>query len=457
MSTMAGAIPLAPVASEAVGEIPRRIKYSWGAGALGVAILMNSIGGLILFYMVSVLKISPALAGSLIFISKLLGIVTDPIVGTWSDRFKTTRSRRRPFLLFGSVLCAGSYAMIFTTPLFGSEALRAGYIFVALLIYTCGYALYNVPYMSMPAEMTDNYHERSSIHGVRMMFVAIAGLLAGVASPLILEAIGRTTWTAYAVVGIGGGAIILIATSIAWLGTKDARFTRAPVQRPKIMAEVGHVFADKNFIRLLAVKACQLIGIAAGQAAGIFFLLNVLQRDLTVMATVAIIATVVQLIAAPLLVKLSKRIGKSQTYIFAAICYVSVVASWYFASPTEPVWAYYLRMAIIAIGGCGNIIMAMSMLTDIISFDAKNSGIRREGVYTAFYSFTEKFTFAFGPLIVGIALSAAGFNKDLPPEAMQTEAIRQALLIGMCYIPTVLGLIAIVLLAGYKLKEEDLK
>jgi glycoside/pentoside/hexuronide:cation symporter, GPH family len=457
MTIAAATIPIAPIQSEAADEIPARIRYSWGAGALGIAILMNSIGGLILFYMVSVLKISPALAGSLIFISKLLGIVTDPLVGTWSDRFKTNGSRRRPFLLFGSVICAGSYAMIFTTPMFDSEGLRASYVFLALVIYTCGYALYNVPFMSMPAEMTDSYHERSAIHSVRMMFVAVAGLVVGTLSPLVLEALGRTSWSSYAVVGISGGVIILLATLTAWVGTRDARFTTAQVERPKVLSEIGHVFKNKHFIRLLLVKASQLIGIASTAAASMFFLLNVLQRDLTVMAPVAIIATVVQLIASPALVKLSKRIGKSQTYIFAGACYLVVVASWYFASPEEPLWVYFLRMAIIAIGGCGNIIMAMSMLTDIISYDAKKSGVRREGVFTAFYSFTEKFTFAFGPLIVGIALSAAGFDKNLPPEAMRTPEIHQALLLGMCYIPTIMGLIAIVLLAGYKLKEEDLK
>lgn len=84
------------------------------------------------------------------------------------------------------------------------------------------------------------------------------------------------------------------------------------------------------------------------------------------------------------------------------------------------------------------------------------AGARREGVYTSFYSFVEKFTFAFGPLIVGVAMSVAGFNEELPPEALQTPQIRQALLLGMSYIPVSMGLLSIVLLSGYKLKEEDL-
>jgi GPH family glycoside/pentoside/hexuronide:cation symporter len=244
---------------------------------------------------------------------------------------------------------------------------------------------------------------------------------------------------------------------VIWGGTRNVRFTKAPVVRPNMWSEIGHVFANKHFIRLLLVKAFQLIGVAATQAAQIFFLLNVLQRDLLVQVPAAIASTVVQLVAAPLVVKLSCRIGKSQTYIFGAVCYLIAVTTWLLASPGEPAWAYVVRISIIGFGAACNVIMAMSMLTDIISFDAKQTGVRREGVFTAFYSFTEKFTFAFGPLIVGIALSAAGFDKNLPPEVMQTPQIRQALLLGVCYIPVILGLISVWLLAGYKLKEEDLK
>lgn len=441
---------------EASGTVPRRIQYSWGAGALGVAILMNSIGGLILFYAVSVLRISPALAGTMIFASKLLGIFTDPLVGAWSDRLRTAGSRRRPFLLYGAVICAGAYTMIFTTPQFAAEAARAGYVFVALVIYTCGYALFNVPYMSMPAEMTEDYHERSAIHGVRMLYVAVAGLAVGTVFPLVLEALGRTSWTAYATIGGVGGCLILATMLTAWAGTREARFTRAMPERPRMLAEIGQVFANRHFLRLLGVKAAQLIGVASAQAASMFFLLNVLQRDLTILAPTAVVGVGVQLIAAPLLVRLSRRIGKSQTYMFGGAVYLIAVLSWAFASPAEPAALYVLRMALISVGACANIIMAMSMLTDIISFDAARTGVRREGVYTAFYSFVEKLTFAAGPLVVGIALSAAGFDKNLPPEVMKTPEIRQALLLGVCYLPGLMGLLAIVLLGGYKLREKDL-
>ena len=100
--------------------------------------------------------------------------------------------------------------------------------------------------------------------------------------------------------------------------------------------------------------------------------------------------------------------------------------------------------------------MAMSMLTDAIEYDARRTGIRREEVYTAVHSFVEKFTFAMGPLIIGFAMQFAGFDRDLPDEALQTPEVGKALLLGMSYIPTAMGLLAMFILTRYRLTNEQL-
>ncbi|MCG8442438.1 MAG: MFS transporter, partial [Caulobacterales bacterium] len=86
MTTIDAAAPAAPAADS---QIPRAIKLSWGTGALGVALLMNGVSFLILFYMVSVLGVEPALAGAIIFITKIFDVISDPVVGGWSDRVRT--------------------------------------------------------------------------------------------------------------------------------------------------------------------------------------------------------------------------------------------------------------------------------------------------------------------------------------------------------------------------------
>ena len=97
------------------------------------------------------------------------------------------------------------------------------------------------------------------------------------------------------------------------------------------------------------------------------------------------------------------------------------------------------------------------MLTDIINHSATFTGVRREGVYTSFYSFVEKATFAFGPLIVGAAMSIAGFDESVAESAMNTPAVRQSLLLGVSYIPIAMNLLCIYLLLGYRLTQGELQ
>jgi GPH family glycoside/pentoside/hexuronide:cation symporter len=443
--------------TEEILAVPAKIKLAWGTGALGVAVLINGISMLVLFYMVGVLKIEPALAGAVIFTSKILDVLSDPVVGYWSDRIRSPIGRRRPFLVWGAVISAASLALVFTTPIFENELITAGYVFAALLIYTIGYTTFNVPYMAMPAEMTDSYHERSSIHSYRVVFVMIGSFIAGGLGNFFLEEMGRDEASSYAVLGLLGAAIIFLSMFITFLGTKEARFTRAGESFPDIRADLSAVMHNHHFLRLLTVKACQLLAFASTGAVMIFYITNSLQLDLKIMALFYVGVTVMSVVSTPVLVKISKRIGKRSTYIFAGISYVIYCLSWILAEPGEPIPYIIIRAMFVGLAAAGNILIAMSMLTDTIEYDATVTGNRREGTYTALYSFVEKITHAFGPLIIGVALSVAGFDKNLPSDEMQSPAVQQALLFGVAYLPAVLAILALMVLAGFKLDEAALK
>jgi len=436
--------------------IPVATKLLWGAGAGGVAFMLNVVAIWALIYMTIVLKMDPLLAGIVLFIPKLFDAVTDPLIGTISDRLKTNKSRRRPFLLAGAILSPLSFLMIFTTPIFDAEWMTAAYIFTALMIYSLAMTIFNIPYLAMPAEMTDDYHERTSIHSYRVIFYRVAGIV-GLAVPLLIEYIGRDSWYAFALLGVLGAVFIFLTMITAWGGTKDAKFTQAQPNPPNMFAEMAHVFSNGHFIRLILVKLCQLLGVASTIAAFPFFVRFVLARDYSFLTLYGGVSAIVGILSVPIFIMLSKKIGKSWTYIVSALFYVAAVLSWVFVSPDDSTFVICLRAIPIGIAGSGNVILAMSMLTDIINYDSKFSGVRREGVFTSFYTFTEKLTFAFGPLIVGAALKVAGFNADLPLEDLQTPEVRQALLLGLAYVPAVFGLISIFLLMGYKLKQEDLE
>jgi Na+/melibiose symporter-like transporter len=76
-------------------------------------------------------------------------------------------------------------------------------------------------------------------------------------------------------------------------------------------------------------------------------------------------------------------------------------------------------------------------------------------MYSALYSFVEKLAASIGPLILGGALSAAGFDPSNPPKVAD-ENVRQAVLLGVAYVPAAMAVVAVAILSFYKLDEKSL-
>ena len=387
-------------------------------------------------------------------------MVTDPVVGLWSDRHKSNKGRRRPFLTWGALLSATSFAVIFTTPAFDNQYVTAAYLFAALCLYAFGYTLFNIPYISMPAEMTDSYHERSSIHAYRMVFVALGSMAAGSGIKFALDYLGSTEASSWAVVGLGCAALVFVTMMIAYFSTASARFTDPAEDTgenkfEQLGAEFGAVTSNRHFLRLIGVKFAQLMGVQTMAAAMAYFFLQFLKQDFAALGWFFLIVSLSTIVFSPLLVQFSKRYGKKAAYFVAAAVNIAYALSWTFSSAEDPLWMILARGLLVGVAFSGNVIMAMSMLTDIINEDATRTGVRREGAFTALYSFVEKLTGAVGPMIVGVALSVVGFDKDLPFDVPQGGNVDTALLLAVSWLPAIFYFIAAWLLIGYKLREED--
>ncbi|MCA3255412.1 MAG: MFS transporter [Alphaproteobacteria bacterium] len=452
-----------PLANPAMldGKLPVSLKLGWATGAFGVAVLMNGISALVLFYMTTVLRFDPAVAGFIIFASKIYDAITDPFSGWLSDRSKSDKGRRRPFLFWGALVSAAAFLMVFTVPFIGPfpsmtegpGLVAAGYMLLALLIYTTGYSMFNVPYMAMPAEMTRDYHERSSIHGYRVVIAAIGGFLVQSGGGALLEVLGKD-WDAYAMLAAAGAGAILVTMLIAYAATARAPAMPQTDTKLPFREQVKGFLANRPFQLILSVKLVQLIGIAASSGGLVFLLASVLGRPLTLMGLIGAAMIAAVFISTPLLVRLSKVIGKRGAYMVSAAVTGVAALSWALATPDEPIWALMLRGFGTGIAFAGNVLFAMSMLTDAMEIDAHRTGLRREGMYSALYSFVEKLAAAIGPLILGGALSVAKF--DAGKSSIGDEGVRQAVLVGIAYVPAAMAVLAVIILFFYRLDEKQL-
>ena len=460
-----------------MATIPARLKVSWGIGALGVAILMNSGSFLVLAYLITIVKLSPALAGLIMLVTKIFDAISDPIMGAISDRAKFTSGRRRPYMFIGTFVSTIAFALLFTMPILESEILQGAYALCVLLLYTLGYTIFNVPYMAMSAEMTDDYEERTSLHGVRAMFVSIGSSIVSAGAPLLLQIMGRD-WDAYAVVGLVLAALIFSAMIACWFGTANARTIDHQPTDHSFLEQLGLLAENKHFLVIALTKLLQLLAVMSGAAVSLIFFMDYLRINLAYLTVMGISGTIVTLLAVPVLTRLAARIGKRNTYIVSAAITIFSYLSWSFLpagigdiavadgagvpglpeglNSPDVLIALLWRSALFGVVIAGNVMMAMSMLMDAIEYDGLRTGMRREGVYAACYSFVEKFSSSFGPFLVGLILQFTGYDNRVEPGSTQSIEALDGIVVGMAYVPAVFTALSILALLFYRLGKSEL-
>ena len=426
------------------------LKVAWGFGSVGTVTVLTINSLLLLFFMTSVLGIAPALAGTLLFAAKLIDAVAAPILGGISDNWTGRMGRRAPFLLAGAFVSALGVALVFNPPVSFDEMLPT-WILGCLIVIALGYTLFNVPYMAMPAEMTDLPVERTSIMSWRIIFISFGGLITGLA-PQVATALGGGR-VGYGAVGLILAAVVMVAMLSTFGAARRTRQVSSAAQVGGINRYLV-VLQNRPFMLIIAAKICQLIGLASLTASILFLMNNVLLQPESTVGFYVMASTVATLIAMPIWVRLGRHFSKRTLYVAACLLFACLSSSWLLAGANEPLVLVLLRGFLSGIFSGGLLLMGQSLLPDAIDQDCRKSGVRREGVYAGAYSFVEKASMAFGPLLIGLILQAFHFQPSLGRAVAQPPEALTGIYIGVAVVPAILYAISIIPLLYFRLDPE---
>ena len=430
-------------ASDRRRKISVRTKLLFASGSLQEAVV--TAGGLttILFYN-QILGVAPSLCGTAFLIVSIFDAVSDPLIGSLSDRFRSQWGRRHPFMLTSALPMAIAFYFLYQP----AEGLGDIGLFIwltgFLVLLRLGQTFYLIPHDALGAELTDDYAERTSIFGYNSVAQMILSM---VTTGLMYYALfpsspefenGLLNEARYFLLAAIGSVTILFSIIVCTLGTIDQIpflhdiSDRDELTFRKHMGELAILLRNRNYLAVCLSMLTIYVGLGIIGVVAHYAMIYVFEMTSEEMFWGAVAKLPGVFFAIPLLAFLSARFEK-QTIFVVATAYTGVMVSLphflkmfdLFPLNDSPffLFAFYGPLFLAYLIFPVTLIIIDSQLVDISDEHELKSGSRSEGTVFSIRSFANKATHGLGGLIAGFGLEYINFPEEadigaLPPEAL---------------------------------------
>ncbi|MEZ3160283.1 MFS transporter [Microbacterium sp. BWT-B31] len=511
MSNDARRAPDAPPTTPARGELHARTIARYAVGSIGTGGFATLPGLVLTYYLTDNLGVTALLAGVIVTAAKVWDVLIDPVIGSLTDRDLARHGTRRRLMLVGSLALPVLFALTFAVPPALGPAIGALWVLVAFVATATAFSLFQIPYIALPAELTDGYDARTRLLTWRVVVLTVAILLFGAGGPALRSLTGDPT-TGYLLMGVVAGVTIGLGMLVA---TGSAR--HAATRRPNAMADAGLAetadligeavtgiplpdpadasaeigrSADESastdphnggspqngraqagvaetfraaasalrrsqpFRALLGTFFLQALATGLMLAGAQYFATWVMEsEDAVTLLFVALIAPA--LFAAPGWGWVSSRIGKERAFAIASVVFAFAALATLGALWSPGSWLYG-AVGIAGIAYAGMQSLPMAMLPDVIAHAAAH-GQGRAGAFGGVWTAGETTGFAFGATILSIVLAATGYASSTAGQAVvQPDAAVTGIVVSFSVIPAALIAVSLVTLARYRLRRADI-
>ncbi len=441
-------------------RISRRVQVGYATGSLVTGSFGTVPGLLLLPYLTDTLGVAAGLAGLLVLLPKAWDVVVNPIVGRITDRTTSRWGARRPYLLFGGLSLSVLFAAIFAGFFTGDAG--ALWVCVAFVAAATAFAFFQVPYVAMPADMTeaaglqDEGGERTRMMTWRVAVLALAILVSGALAPEVRKAFGggegtfAGSITGHRAMGVFVAGLIVVGTLLVFFLTRDAPRGTVSQSEHSLRAQLRVAASNRPFRVLVACFVVQAAGVAAMLAGVQYFADHVLHNhDAVTLLFVCVVGPAI--LVMPMWNRIGARIGKLRGYVAASLL---ITAGTFALASAQvlPSWAVYVMVGVIGCGYAGQQLFGLAMLPDCIAYDTIRTGKRQAGVFTGLWTAGETFGLALGPYIFGQTIGAFGYVSSTTGEAAhQTSTAELGVLLGFTVVPGIVVGLALLFLRAYKL------
>jgi GPH family glycoside/pentoside/hexuronide:cation symporter len=430
-----------------MARVPWNIRIAYALPAFALAVVGIPIYVYIPKFYTDVVGADITLVGFVLLGIRLFDAVSDPVIGTLSDRTHTRWGRRRPWIGFGVFPLVAAILFLFMPPALEPTAALVWFgvgVFAVFLAWTA----VTVPYESLGPEITFDYDERTTILSLRDGML-ILGTVVAAASPAIVDAVlglgddAAAERTKFGTVALLYAPLIVAACLVcARFVQEKARNVDAAPKATNPLRDMRRLAGNRPFMILLASYTVAAIG-SNLPATLIPYYVEYVIGDPDVEAFL-LLYFVTGILLLPLWVWAAKRMGKKWAWIIAAAINSSTFAGVFFLGRGD-VMEYAILVVLSGIGFGATLALPSAMQADVIDYEELRTGSRREGEIIGIWAVSKKLAAAFGVFVAFPILGITGYE----PNFEQSENVELALRTLYALVPSVFNLVGLVIALGY--------
>jgi GPH family glycoside/pentoside/hexuronide:cation symporter len=355
--------------------------------------------------------------------------------------------RRRPWLAASTIPVAAAFIMMWQPPASLSPGALVAWMTVAVVGFYTAMTVFIVPHTALGAELTDAYHDRTRIFGIRHVCWSLGSVAAVFGMQFLINAGSETralaAWNAWVVSAI---TVVLIAVAAVRLRERREFMGRGGTNP---FHSFRDVWANPHARLLLVVFLIENLGSATIAVLTVYVAKYIVMRpDLTGVFILCYFAA--SILFVPVWLPLTRRFGKKRLWLFSMSLTAFSFGGMFFLQEGS----IYLISSLAVLGGtaasCGAMV-GPSIQADVIDYDEYMTGQRKEGAYFAAWNFVFKSATGITIMITGWVLQFVDFQ----PNVEQTEQVKLAILSLYAIFPLVCYLIGTALFMRFGLDEAE--
>ena len=431
-------------------KLPLREKLAYGAGDFASNLIFATVSTFLMFYYTDIYGLPAAVVGTLLFVARSVDAVWDIYLGTLVDRTRSRWGQCRPYLLWGAPVLALAAVATFTVPSAEHGAsYKLGYAYVTYIALMVSYSLVNIPYSAMPALMTDDPRDRTTLAAFRMFFAIFATMLVGALTLKLVDKFGggnkqlgyQITMALMAVLG----------TLLFWVCFVFTREKVPPVvQEKQVKDDLGVLFKGQAWWMMALMGICVYTALSITGGSVLYYFKYVV-GDVSKASMYLLTVGLALLVGILLSVQLTKRFCKRKVMMCAAAAAGVFYIAFYFLNPQNTTAVYACGFIIQLFNGI-TVPILWSMVADTADDAELRSGRRMVGLTTSSIAFAQKFGLGLGGAVAGMLLAYFGYQAN----AAQSPQTIEGLKLIMSWIPA-LGKVGVVaILWFYPLGQKQL-